>query len=613
MIGIAGIYGSQEGHDYLNRILTVHETQGVKLVAPYFRDDRMAACTLMREEIAFYEKAGCRYEDDDYVFLLEGMLALCGPLSGISREEAGKEICKLWKNGLSFLSYLNGEYVFLIYNKKNSVLTIANDRFGVRPFFYSLSEGVLRFGSEIKSILATGIRADLDNVGLMEFFTFSHNTGERSIFKQVKALRPASVLRFDQSGLELRTYWKLGFSGHDRILGVRRLMRETADALRDGAARKLDGRRHLGMGLSGGLDSRLIADLIPTDNRPVFARTYGMSDSDEVKTAKQIASKLELEHFVHQPSEVQLFSFLHPSVWRTECRVNFTGLKSIIEHGQLKDKFWYNLPGHFGDVLSGKQLRPFMFYPYSRNHFIEKLYNHYTRYTYGSEEILRSIFTEDFFINTLPKVKHQFKVSFDSIDTKNNWDLYDVWDLTNRQPMCTFASSAVDNYLFGKAILLTDYNFVDTMLRVPGIYRFGQVFYKTMIAKHFPEISGVPNVNTGKQVSRWMLKNGFDLYAQYSRSQLNRKREAIASGGKADLFRRDSELRNWLLTRIEGEDSLKHIFSLDGVLRAVHEHYEQAKDRSYILGVLATFLAAYEMFFKGEVDAMPAIARPTLD
>lgn len=439
----------------------------------------------------------------------------------------------------------------------------------------------------------------------MEFFCFSHNICARTIFKGVKALPPASLLTFVGSGVDLKQYWKLSFEKIRSKSDINQLKIEAARALRDGALKKLGERSHLGMGLSGGLDSRLVAALVPSGETPLYTRTYGMKGSQNVEAAIALAGKLGLDHFVHQPKDVQLFSYLHPSVWRTECRVHFTGLKSILEHGSLMDKFWYNLNGHFGDVLTGKQLRPFMFRPLSRKRFIDKVFTHYTWYTYRDENLLRSIFKEEFVQNYLPKVKKRFCDSMEAINERHNWNTYDVWDLTHRQPRFTFSSCAVDNYLFGKASLLTDYSYVDIMLRVPGSYRFGQAFYKSMLAKHFPEISEVPNANTGKRVSKSMLKNLGDLLAQYHQSRRNRKLESGEAGGKADLFRRDIKLKDWILASMEEQKFLENVFSKEGIEKIVSEHYDFSKDRSYILGVLSTYLAAHEIFFTGDINKTP--------
>lgn len=242
MIGIAGIYKSQNLTDSIERIISVHTTKGIKLAALPFMDSHLSACVLMRDEIKAYEADICYYENEQYLFLLEGLISLDGPLYGIPKKKTGEKICSLWASSKSFLADLNGEYVFLLYNKKNSSLSIVNDHFGTRPFFYSQSHNTIRFGSEIKSILATGQKASLDHAGLLQFFCFSHNIGDYTIFNNIKALPPASIISFDGSQVKINKYWKLRFHKDKPKFNVAQTIKAATKALREGASRKLESR-----------------------------------------------------------------------------------------------------------------------------------------------------------------------------------------------------------------------------------------------------------------------------------------------------------------------------------------------------------------------------------
>ena len=56
--------------------------------------------------------------------------------------------------GPEFMQELNGQFAFAIWNSREQTLFLARDRLGVRPLFYTCVNGCLRFGSEIKAILA---------------------------------------------------------------------------------------------------------------------------------------------------------------------------------------------------------------------------------------------------------------------------------------------------------------------------------------------------------------------------------------------------------------------------------------------------------------------------
>jgi asparagine synthetase B (glutamine-hydrolysing) len=65
--------------------------------------------------------------------------------------------------GPQCLERLNGQFAFAIWNRREQTLFLARDRLGVRPLFYTFSQGDLIFGSEIKAILADRrVRAEID-------------------------------------------------------------------------------------------------------------------------------------------------------------------------------------------------------------------------------------------------------------------------------------------------------------------------------------------------------------------------------------------------------------------------------------------------------------------
>src|SRR3954451_4624633 len=68
--------------------------------------------------------------------------------------------------GLGSLRRLNGMFAFGIWDKERQTLTVARDRFGVKPVYWAEVDGTFLFGSEIKALLAQGtLSAQLDPEG----------------------------------------------------------------------------------------------------------------------------------------------------------------------------------------------------------------------------------------------------------------------------------------------------------------------------------------------------------------------------------------------------------------------------------------------------------------
>ena len=102
-------------------------------------------------------------------------------------------ILRLWDEyGTDALQMLDGMFALSIYDRLENVLTLARDRFSVKPLYYAFVGGDLVFASEIKSLIAGGhMWSQINTAALVEYFTFY---GRATLFEQVKLLEPGQFL-----------------------------------------------------------------------------------------------------------------------------------------------------------------------------------------------------------------------------------------------------------------------------------------------------------------------------------------------------------------------------------------------------------------------------------
>ncbi|MGO4835460.1 asparagine synthetase B, partial [Rhizobiaceae sp. 2RAB30] len=144
--------------------------------------------------------------------------------------------------GEDFVSELNGDFAFAIWDAPRRRLLLARDRMGVRPLFHAWRDGTLYFASEVKSLLEVpGIDAKIDPVALDQIFTLWAPIAPRTAFKGISELAPGHVMIVEGGRTRSRAYWSLDFpdSGEDaaphseaRIAAELRALLEDATRIR---------------------------------------------------------------------------------------------------------------------------------------------------------------------------------------------------------------------------------------------------------------------------------------------------------------------------------------------------------------------------------------------
>ena len=160
--------------------------------------------------------------------------------------------------GHDVVKYLNGIFAFAILDTNKNEIFLARDHFGIKPLFYTIKDGTIIFGSELKAIFEyPGIEKILDQQGICELFGIgpAHTPGT-TIFKDIYEIKPAHFGIFNNSGLHLKQYWKLVSKEHTDSLG--KTCEKVKFYLNDSITRQLVSDFPICTFLSGGLDSSII-------------------------------------------------------------------------------------------------------------------------------------------------------------------------------------------------------------------------------------------------------------------------------------------------------------------------------------------------------------------
>jgi len=118
--------------------------------------------------------------------------------------------------GEEFIPKLNGIFSFAFWDDKKQKLLLVRDRVGIKPLFYTIQDGYLIFGSEIKAILQfSGFTPSLDREGLCEIFGLGPaRTAGVGVFHNLHDVEPGHYISFRETGAKQIKYWDLVSNEH---------------------------------------------------------------------------------------------------------------------------------------------------------------------------------------------------------------------------------------------------------------------------------------------------------------------------------------------------------------------------------------------------------------
>jgi asparagine synthase (glutamine-hydrolysing) len=217
----------------------------------------------------------------------------------------------LWEeHGEDCLPMLDGMFAFAMYDRIDNVLTLARDRFGVKPVYYGLTGDFLVFASEIKGVLASElVPARICPSALVEYFTFQNTFGPQTLFENIRVLGPGEFLqvRPGTGATPAAKRYHAGFPAADPSLNDPDEAAEmVADAFAAAIRRQLVSDVEVGSYLSGGMDSGSIVSVAGRSIPRLTTFTAGFDLTnvngieqgfDERKQAEQLAYLFQTEHY----------------------------------------------------------------------------------------------------------------------------------------------------------------------------------------------------------------------------------------------------------------------------------------------------------------------------
>lgn len=207
--------------------------------------------------------------------------------------------------------HLRGMFAFAIWDEKNGQLYAARDPFGIKPFYYALTDSSFVFASEIKGILPhPSYKKKLNQEALEQYLSFQYSALEQTFFQGIRQLRPGHFLKYGRnaSSPELTQYFVPELypdcpKKADMDKWVSRLDQAIEDSVKTHMAADVE----VGAFLSGGVDSSLVAAEFTGNKTFTVGFGKGQTRYNEMPLAKDLAEELNLTHKGKQISEKEFW------------------------------------------------------------------------------------------------------------------------------------------------------------------------------------------------------------------------------------------------------------------------------------------------------------------
>ena len=206
------------------------------------------------------------------------------------------------EHGDDFAHHLRGMFAIAIWDERRKRALLVRDRLGIKPLYYAHVDSVVVFGSELKSVLASGlVRRELDYEAISAYLSLGYVPGPLTPLRDVRKLMPGQRLVVDDRGTTLETWWRFPRpSEPDKPATDGEYVEELRERLEEAVRLRLMSDVPLGAMLSGGLDSSVIVALMSQLlTKPVKTFSVGFagtSVANELGDARLVARMLGTDH-----------------------------------------------------------------------------------------------------------------------------------------------------------------------------------------------------------------------------------------------------------------------------------------------------------------------------
>lgn len=499
-----------------------------------------------------------------------------------------------------FFTSFQPPFAVCLLDAKSRTARVIGDPYGLLPLYYACHAGVLVFCTKLGPLLKSGlVQWKLDPKAIIDFFTYEHLTGDRTLADTVHVLPPGTIVLFEHGRSHLQSYfpevaenadWRTASSDAVADKLYYELSRSVAVSMADCS--------RVAITLSGGLDSRALLGCAVKHRPDLRTYTFGGPDCRDVQYARRLADICGVPHTTLDIDGSCLHQWLDHGVHVTGGMVSCTQYHILQLADVLDAEADVVLDGLGGDALTGGHLTWTMINTRSVDVAIYAVYN--LRATgWATLEARCQLFENDFFEQTDYDPTNAVRKHFEHLTDRPVWWGCHRFDLLERQRrFIQFGPHQLRGLLDVRTPFYAS-RLVEFTKSLPAKYMLGQRSYRRMHIKHLPATAAVPDSTLGLPLS-WPIsvrfaKHAFDFVCRRLPEPM---RHIIPGSNKSPTnyavwFR--TSLRSFIENRLcEPNSGLDGIIRQKEIKRIIHEHMSGVCDHTNKIGCLLTFHAWHE-------------------
>ena len=511
--------------------------------------------------------------------------------------DSSNDLTTLNLNNYRFFANFQPPFAACLLDAKSRAIRIIGDHYGLLPLYYTCNSGVLVFCTKLGPLLKSGlVRWELDPEAVLDFFTYEHLTGDRTLADTVHVLSPGTILRFEHGRSHIHHYFsEVAEIADNRTASSGEVADKLYEELSRSVAASMADRSRVAITLSGGLDSRALLGCAVRHRPDLRTYTFGGPDCRDVQYAQRLSKICCVPHTAVNIDGTYLNQWLDHGLYITGGMVSCTHYHILQLADLLYEEADVILDGLGGDAMTGGHLTWTMVNTRSVDVAVNAVYN--LRATgWATFEARRQLFEPDFLEQTDYDPRNAVCNHFENLADRPVWWGCHRFDLLERQRRFIqfgphqlrglidvrtpfYASSLVE---FAKSLEAKDL--------------LGQRSYRRMHVKHLPAMAAVPDSTRGLPLT-WpgsvrFAKRAYDFACRRlpipARNLLYSVRESPVN--YADWFR--TGLRPFVEDRLrEPASGLDGIIQRKEVDRVIHEHMSGTCNHTSKIGCLLTFSA----------------------